>query len=338
MDWFERLTGIDESVSSYADVQSALAYDGEMLRCPNGRTYRAGRLEIVSLGDLRSRALGEAASGRLRLGEVVADVVALHSDPTHADALFQVASQFNLLEMIGPEVTPEDGLARYADDWTQGPACAMAAGAGTAVRNYLVPLDGGIGQTVDRQIDTTDDLARALGDGPNPPWSMRNGYLTPGSRESLRAVGARLRSVGPTELDALRALLKVGVMWQTQVTFGEPSSASPRCVSQVYASAVPIAYSDHPDRDWEPLARLVLEAAYEATLAAAVLNRARHGSSRVFLTLLGGGAFGNPTSWIVDALERALARFVDHDLEVEIVSHGSSRPEVAELVETFESR
>ena len=40
---------------------------------------------------------------------------------------------------------------------------------------------------------------------------------------------------------------------------------------------------------WEPLARLVLEAAYEATLLAAL----RQGSRVVFLTLLGGGVFKN---------------------------------------------
>jgi len=39
-----------------------------------------------------------------------------------APAPFQVASQFNLLEMTGPSVTPEHGVARYAHDPTQGPA------------------------------------------------------------------------------------------------------------------------------------------------------------------------------------------------------------------------
>ena len=49
--------------------------------------------------------------------------------PENAGALFQVASQLNLLEMTGPEVTPEDGVTIYQDDRTQGPACAIAAGA-----------------------------------------------------------------------------------------------------------------------------------------------------------------------------------------------------------------
>jgi hypothetical protein len=43
---------------------------------------------------------------------------------------------------------------------------------------------------------------------------------------------------------------------------------------------------------WEAFASLVLQAAYEATMFAAVLN-AQRGASNVVLTRLGGGAFGN---------------------------------------------
>ena len=55
------------------------------------------------------------------------------------------------------------------------------------------------------------------------------------------------------------------------------------------------------------VARLVLEAAYEATLMAGALNAARpDGSPQVLLTRLGGGAFGNAPAWIDAAIERAI--------------------------------
>ena len=73
-----------------------------------------------------------------------------------------LTSQFNMLEMVGPGVTPEDGVARYAYDRTQGPACAIAAGAATIYRNYLAPVAGGIGQTADRQIDGLADIGGEL--------------------------------------------------------------------------------------------------------------------------------------------------------------------------------
>ena len=34
-------------------------------------------------------------------------------------------------------MTPEDGVTRYKDDPTQGPACAIAASAATMYRNYF---------------------------------------------------------------------------------------------------------------------------------------------------------------------------------------------------------
>jgi hypothetical protein len=81
-------------------------------------------------------------------------------------------------------------------------------------------------------------------------------------------------------------------------------------VTQVLCSACPVAYSRNPAALWQPLAHLVLQASYEATLLVAVANAARHGgqagSKRVFLTMLGGGAFGNRPAWIVAAMATAL--------------------------------
>ena len=122
-------------------------------------------------------------------------------------------------------------------------------------------------------------------------------------------------------------------------------------VTQTYCSALSCAYSGVHNHHWAPLARLVLQANYEATLWAAVLNLASHhpgsvdtetspaavadvscGSGaddtfgsvdasadaaaevkvtyhhdEVFLTLLGGGVFGNDIEWIAEAIGRAIA-------------------------------
>lgn len=83
--------------------------------------------------------------GRTRVTCVRADVRQLQPDSRQAGALFQVASQFNLLEMVGPAVSPEDGVTRYGLDATQGPACAIASGAGTTYRNYFAHVQGRVG-------------------------------------------------------------------------------------------------------------------------------------------------------------------------------------------------
>jgi hypothetical protein len=57
---------------------------------------------------------------------VTGDVWRMHLLPENAGALFQLASQFNLLEMTGPEVPRENGVVTiYQHDHTQGPACAI---------------------------------------------------------------------------------------------------------------------------------------------------------------------------------------------------------------------
>lgn len=73
------------------------------------------------------------------------------------------------------------------------------------------------------------------------------------------------------------------------------------------------------------------EAAYEATLLSAVINVSRSGVHIVYLTLLGGGVFGNDDAWILNAIERAFLKTNSHGLDVRIVSYRQSRPMVVEL-------
>ena len=177
MDWFKALTGFTEG--PYPSAREKLAVDGSRLRSMvNGRSYSIGTLETPSLVALRDRAQKVAGghSGRLSVTNVSGDVRELHRDSANANALFQVASQFNLLEMTGPEVSPERGVTIYELDRTQGPACAIAAGAATIFRNYFAPVDGEVGQTRRRQIDCLADVGAKLGNDGGRLWDMRNGY------------------------------------------------------------------------------------------------------------------------------------------------------------------
>lgn len=85
-----------------------------------------------------------------------------------------------------------------------------------------------------------------------------------------------------------------------------------------------------PTQLWEPLARVALQAAYEGTLCAALNAMHRHkgegGSDRVFLTLVGGGVFGNPMHWICDAMHNALLKVKDAGLKVFVVVYKDPAP------------
>lgn len=321
MDWFERITGFAEG--SYDDIRAALSVvDGKLRSVHGGRACFVGELETPSLAQLRERTHGIAgrAGAEPKLSTLQGDVRRLHCQPLNSQALFQVASQFNLLEMASPDRTPEDGVTRYQDDRTRGPACAIAAGAATIYRNYLGPVGGGTGQTRERQIDCLAGIGQALGNEDGAFWDMRNGYALC-SAAGLASIDKQLGAVSPAQLDQLRGLLRIGLHWDVEVT---EAPAPGQRVSQAFCSALPVAYSSVPPQQWRRFATLVLEAAYEATLLAGVLNRERTGCPTVFLTSLGGGAFGNPVEWIEAARTSALRSESVRgcELDVRLVSFG----------------
>lgn len=333
MDWFEKLIGFVEG--DYAETQSKLRVEGdELVSTVNGNRYGIGQLTLPMLGELRAR-VNPARGQRSSLSTVVGDVRALHADPAFAGALFQVASQFNLLEMVSERVTPERGVTGYAHDFTQGPACAMAAGAGTIYRNYLVPVGDGIGQTSQRQLDALAGVGVALSEITGLPvdtlWRMRNGYALC-TDEGLAAIARLLDGAPEDVIDELRESLAIGLHSNVQVTdvVGER-----RLVSQAYCSALPVGYSHLSRSDWELFARLVLEASYEAVMLAAVEQAAGGGSNKLLLTRIGGGVFRNGDDWIDGAIDRALGIVSDAGLDVAIVCHGGVSRGVQALVDKW---
>ena len=106
-------------------------------------------------------------------------------------------------------------------------------------------------------------------------------------------------------------------------------------MSQAFCSALPVSYTNIHTNRWASFATLVLEGAYEATMWAAVANASRHGSNVVFLTELGGGAFGNEQAWIHRAIRRALQMVEDANLDVRLVSYGAPTPALERLAGDF---
>jgi len=167
MTWFESLTGVTELNPD--QVRSNFTSDGtNLISNVNGKHLTCGQLETSNLKELRERVrLSGINSGILTVQELVANVQDLHTQRINAGSVFQVASQFNLLEMISPNFTPEHGIGIYERDPTQGPACAIACGAGTIFRNYFTDLSGRLGQTETHQIDCLEDIGTALGNSQN---------------------------------------------------------------------------------------------------------------------------------------------------------------------------
>jgi len=86
------------------------------------RVFHLGPFEDISVAQLRARVADMSAdspAGGLSFSNIVAEAKSLHLQPSSANGVFQAASQFNCLEMVGPSVRPEDGVTRYYADRTQ---------------------------------------------------------------------------------------------------------------------------------------------------------------------------------------------------------------------------
>ena len=139
--------------------------------------------------------------------------------------------------------------------------------------------------------------------------TMENCYMFPCESNSMRRLGRHIRTLckpktdvkrkrassnisinkeeetGVTSKDEIMGALKVGVQWNTEVVAiksprsaknkqGEKAPSIPHCVTQVYSSALPIAYDDTLTRkkDFEEFARIVLDATCDATFAVAAIK------------------------------------------------------------------
>jgi len=140
----------------------------------------------------------------------------------------------------------------------------------------------------------------------------------PDGGSKFKELGERIRS-DDSFREELVAKIEVGVNWNVPIAGDED-----RNVCQIWASACPVQYCKHiRSSDWAPLGKVVLDGMYEATLGvAARLSRERGGGRvKVFLTLVGGGAFGNSMTWIHDAIERAVLKYRGENLEVYLVHY-----------------
>lgn len=107
----------------------------------------------------------------------------------------QVASGFNCLEFVDSDQTPEDGVACYEHDRTQGPACSISCGAAAVFRNYFTCVHSSgttmqEGQTATRMLNGLDELLDDVG-VPLGELCVKAGVLALGR---LRSLG-RLRTV-----------------------------------------------------------------------------------------------------------------------------------------------
>ena len=149
--WFSSVFGsVEKESNSYSRNRNLFVFDEEkktLFSKGNSTYFDVGPFEVLSVSQLNEKRarlasfkadISDAGVDGLTFENVIGDVRTLIRDPRNNGSVFQVASQFNCLEMVGPKVTPEAGVTIYSKDPTQGPACAIACPAATVFRNYFV--------------------------------------------------------------------------------------------------------------------------------------------------------------------------------------------------------
>jgi len=174
-------------------------------------------------------------------------------------------------------------------------------------------------------------------------WRMQNGY-TFSEKADLEELG---KLITPGNREKLKSTVRVGLQTGAQVVFKGINSrrqpvrlerlSPPQLVSQVFCSAISCCTAPALQSWWRPLAKLVLEASYEATLWSALLNAVEKGNKKVFLTFVGGGAFMNDMKWIVKAIAKAVATVErmckNATLDVMVVHYRVIDDDVVKMVE-----
>ncbi|WP_220459111.1 hypothetical protein [Gelidibacter maritimus] len=328
--WFEKLVGFKES--NPEQVRKNIEIVGnQLISKVNNHAFVFGSLETPSLEELRNESdLINKYNSEIKISEIVGNIQNIHQEASNKNALIQVASQFNLLEMVSPDSTPEEGVGIYEYDGTQGPACAIACGAGTIFRNYFVNVDGQIGQTSTKQIDCLHDIGIELENEKHKHWEMKNGYAL-ATRKGLTSITQQIKSKSGNDFESLKGKLRIGVQWDSEVTLNKNKNP----ITQVYCSALPVSYSEIEIELWSEFAKMILEATYEATFHIALKNYNRTGNNKVFLTLIGGGAFGNRYEWIFDAIRKSIDKFSKTPLDVKIVSYSASNPAINAFIDSL---
>lgn len=242
--------------------------------------------------------------------------------------MFQAASNFNGVEAICETSYPDRAkfITEYADDNTQGPAASISAGPG-AISRVLLPFYDPSKPAAEWRQTKTQQM-EMLGDV-KEYFSVMNGYVVQKGDE--KKVEADLLN---EENRAIVDKVKVCVHVDEEVVFGlrdsswfgynivgykppisensenipenDPSkkiTEQNHKICQVFCAAMNMGQGDSGAKNAElegdgTKAKLLLEAAYRGTYLAAI----RHGCQVLYLTLIGGGVFGNSPNTILDVI------------------------------------
>lgn len=323
--WFEQLFGFRERVADVAKNIKCeeVGDDAFLVSLVNGKRYKAGNFQVRSISsfDMKPRGGGKLhiihGHGSYSTHFDYIDVLSNQALPENDGATYLAASNFNCLEFVSQDQTALDGVTGYVYDRTQGPFCALAAGPAIVYRNYFVKHDGKVGQ-LEKEIELLKKTPIHVTHGypiiTNPEftnnssnkkfkWDDENNYLVGVHR------GCQLTTTRNGNNFAL-------------------VNQDDRIVHHVYAAAFNFNGTVDKCNLTIKISKYMLKAEYKAAILAAwensLLYPNRKGSNKLYLTLLGGGVFGNDIDLIADAIGSNINIIKDSGLDVYVVCFSDS--------------
>ncbi|MCX5925125.1 MAG: hypothetical protein NT124_02410 [Candidatus Dependentiae bacterium] len=307
---------------------------------PRRQAIFEGQWRCETLGQLNARiqAQGGVRSlggrGQLNIllhndprGGECTEITALQADPRNNGAVFQLASTF-FGPLEGGMENPTASLTGMLHAPVQGEWASISAAGATIYRKYFMPTENFIRRHSEGKKDPSyfyllHDLGKkALQDkksGRQPKVDLKalKGYIYNPADAQRVSIFTHANIV--TTSSCIKGQdKKTGALLQSI-----PLGTHQR-ITQVLNSAYNLIHyyrelkpGQRPQDNVMNFAKMVLGAMYEGTLKSAYLL----GKKKVYLTLLGGGAFVNDISWIAEFFERPdIIEFIKNSgLEVSIV-------------------
>lgn len=232
------------------------------------------------------------------------DITLVQTDSANTNATFQIASNLNTMEPANEDSVPDDGnfVTIYLEDKTQGPMASISAAPSAITRVYCM-FCGGAGdsdysvwpQSSEAQISMLSRLTDF--------YTVSNGYVVNYGGE---------KQVDMKDIDKLTQKVRIGMQFNTDVVFGQRKDGQmdvlekPVKINQVFCAGMNEGQgqsgSQNKELDKDGVkARLIQRACYQGTYLAAVCM----GSEKLFLTLVGGGVFGNAVEVIAEEMAKA---------------------------------
>jgi len=319
-EWFSHITGQNEPEFRRMKTKPFTKNSEGGLDITNVRTKQVthcGKLKVVPITEF-SKSLAHKNNESQVMFEIITredndpksiqyvDVAyyqSLDFDKKEERVLFQVASNFNGIEAICDDLSPDmpSFTEQYIYDRTQGPIASISAGGAAIARVHAAFYEesqspDGWCQTTERQINILKDLKEY--------FPTQNGYVVLSGNEP---------PIPAAEEEQQKLFNKFHVCYHenVQVTTGHRTPQSlelinrsqPPIIDQVFCAAINIHQGESGKfnkavPDYGERCQFVLNSIYSSTYISAIAHKRTH----LFLTLIGGGAFGNHRQWIYSAI------------------------------------